>query len=113
MININNFPDQERIDLLLKDLYRDGIKPLSIDVDFPNRIISIDYKHNDFIDLFGDLFNMNDVYILSPSAYRITKSFITDDNVTIKVTANIIHNEVVNKKMIKMWGCGEHAEIWL
>jgi len=103
MRNIDDFPDQERIKLLLQDFYKDGVKPLSINIDFCNRTISIDYKHNDFIDLFGDLFDVKDTYMLSPSAYRITKLFVTNDNVTIQVTANIIYNEIINKKLTKIW----------
>lgn len=109
MKHIREFPDQEFLNNLSKDFYKDGIKPLSIGLYFQNKEINLMYKHNDFIDLFGDNFDMSEIYILSPNAYRLMRQFSDDNGLIITILINLTEQEVNNHKLIKIWGCGNFA----
>lgn len=109
MKNICEFPDQELLNNLYKIFYKEGIKPLSIDFDVQNKKINLMYTHNDFIDVFGEDFDMDEIYILSPNAYRLRRQFSDDNGLILTVLINLSEQEVNNHKLIKIWGCGNFA----
>jgi hypothetical protein len=60
------------------------------------------YKHNDFIDIFGDDITTNNV-VDSPGGYIYEIKF-ESNNLIIIASIYVIQNEIVSKKLSKIWG---------
>lgn len=101
MYHKNKFPDQNLIGKLLGIFYDPEVKPLYINIDYSNKEINIRYRHNDFIYLFGDCIKSEEV-IQYPGEYIYEKKFDVDGLIVI-VSTYIIQNELINKKLVKIW----------
>lgn len=98
----NDFPDQNLIGKLLGAFYDPKVKPLYVRIDYFNNEIHIRYKHNDFIDVFGDNINGDEIK-QSPGEMTYEKSF-KNGFLTVYISTYIILAEVIAKKLSKMWG---------
>jgi len=95
---INEYPNPDFILSLLKTLSCDK-KPMSVNINYDLNEISIQFRHNVFIDLFGDNIKTEEV-INSPGGLIYEKKFY-DDKVMIRVFTYINQIEFIEKKMTK------------
>jgi len=100
-MHINEFPDQNYIGKILGTFYDPKIKPVYLSINYLNSTINIRYRHNDFIDIFGDDLNMDEV-ISCPGEFTYEKKFYHDKLLFI-ISTHINNLELISKKLTKMW----------
>jgi len=83
--------------------YDPKVKPYYVNINFINNEIHIRYKHNDFIDKFGDDISIDEI-VQSPGEMTYEKKFKSDDGIiTFVVSTYIVQSEITEKKLKEMW----------
>lgn len=77
-----------------------GTRPFQIVFDCFNNEVHVDFKHDDFIKIFGPNFDMKEINPIG-SAYILTRIFWTEKGTKLIITTTINQWEVVNKQMAK------------
>lgn len=110
MRNIREFPDQMLSGKLQGAFYDPEIKPYHININFINNKINIRYKHNDFIDLFGDDVNMDEI-VQSPGELTYEKKFKSDDGIITFIASTYIDKLEIAEKKLKQVYSMKYANI--
>lgn len=82
-------------------IFKQDIKPNNIIFDIINKKLILDFNHDDFINIFGDSFNMSEIQQYGDSFVLERMTGVLGISITLKV--NVFSFEVMEKKLSKIY----------
>jgi hypothetical protein len=85
----------------IRFIYNQNCKPISIIFDIDRQKLIIEYDHDKFIEIFGDLFRIDEIQQYGKSF--ILERIISILDIIILLKVNISEIEMINKKLSKIY----------